>query len=131
MVFVSSNLNVTLTCPNCRKSRRQNVSNFFNPETPVKIKCKCSCQHSFSVKLERRHPIRKVKFVPGNINQNRRVIKKKKSYHAAFLIPIFFLIITMLTLTISIILDNGEPKTDYFSIINHGNEIKSIYDNSE
>ena len=132
-------LKATLTCPNCGKSKQQDVSNFFNPETPVRIKSKCCCQYSFSVRLERRRAIKKVELIPGSINQYKCAIKRRKN-HTAVLIAIFFLIIAILTATFYLILDNSEPskllletshREEIKSVYNNGKEIKFINDSSE
>ena len=66
-VLVTSNLMATFSCPNCNKSRQQDISKFIEHETQVKLKCKCSCQHTFSVILERRRSVRKEKFFHGHM----------------------------------------------------------------
>ncbi|MCP3874269.1 MAG: PilZ domain-containing protein [Desulfobacteraceae bacterium] len=66
-VFITSNLMATFTCPECGKSKREDVSKFIGHETQVKLKYKCDCQHSFSAILERRRSKRKRVRLKGHI----------------------------------------------------------------
>jgi hypothetical protein len=132
-VFVCSNLKATLTCPNCGKFLRQNISRFFNPEKPVKIKCKCSCQHSFSVRLERKHSKKKEELVHGHIEQYRWITKKNRNYQDAFVLTMFSIMIVVLILTFSLFFYNDvssklSPKTDPSTIIQNGEKIIIRYD---
>ena len=66
-VFVTSDLTATISCPNCGKSKKQDVSKFIKDDAQVSLKCKCKCNHAFSLILDRRRSIRKDKFFDGNI----------------------------------------------------------------
>lgn len=65
--FVSPDLKTTLTCPQCSKTKRADVSKFMLRETQVKLKCRCACGHQFSAVLERRRSIRKEVSFPGRL----------------------------------------------------------------
>ncbi len=69
-VYVSSNFMITFICPECGASKSKDVSRFIKHETQVKLKYKCTCQHSFSLILERRRAIRKKVRLIGNIHYN-------------------------------------------------------------
>lgn len=68
-IFVTSNSMATISCPECGKTMRKNVSKFMNHKAQIRLKCKCSCQHSFPVILERRLSIRKDVNLWGHIIQ--------------------------------------------------------------
>ncbi len=66
-VFVTSELTATISCPNCGKSKIQDVSKFIKNAAQVNLKCKCKCSHAFSVILDRRRSTRKDKYFDGKI----------------------------------------------------------------
>ncbi len=69
--FITKRGKANFSCPECNKTRQMNVSQFKDIEKEVKLKCKCSCGHTFSVILERRQYIRKA------VNLNGELIVKK------------------------------------------------------
>jgi hypothetical protein len=50
---------VSLTCPNCKKSFRKNLSNYKSSNRQINLKCHCLCGCSFSAILDRRKHLRK------------------------------------------------------------------------
>jgi len=66
-VFVTSDLTATISCPNCGKSKTQDVSKFIKDDAQVNLKCNCKCNHAFPLILDRRRSIRKDKLFDGKI----------------------------------------------------------------
>lgn len=59
-VYMTAQNKAGFTCPKCNKVRVMDVSQFKDVNKPViKVKCKCTCGHKYSVLLERRREIRK------------------------------------------------------------------------
>jgi hypothetical protein len=46
-------------CPNCEKSHTADVSKYKDIKTPIRLKAKCGCGHSFAVIIDKRDRIRK------------------------------------------------------------------------
>jgi len=58
-VFMNKENKATFTCPKCKNARVKDVSQYKDIDRAVKVKCKCSCGHVYTVLLERRKHIRK------------------------------------------------------------------------
>ena len=64
--FMTEKNTAAFTCPKCNKVRIMDVSQFKDiNKASIKVKCKCTCGHKYSVILERRKEIRKEVNFPG------------------------------------------------------------------
>ncbi|MCP3871538.1 MAG: PilZ domain-containing protein [Desulfobacteraceae bacterium] len=66
-IFISKTGKANFVCPECGKAQQMDVSKFAKAAKEVKLKCKCTCQHVFSVILERRMSQRKTVDFSGNL----------------------------------------------------------------
>ncbi len=64
-IFVNSDLQAMIPCPECKNAYRKDVSKFIGHHKEVKLKYTCQCKHKFTVLLERRRFIRKDKELNG------------------------------------------------------------------
>ncbi|MCP4370824.1 MAG: PilZ domain-containing protein [Deltaproteobacteria bacterium] len=64
-IFVTEDNMAVFECPQCKKTRREDVSRFKDTRQAAKIRAKCSCGHLFKVILERRRSFRKKVNFPG------------------------------------------------------------------
>ncbi|MCP4109153.1 MAG: PilZ domain-containing protein, partial [Desulfobacteraceae bacterium] len=55
----------TFVCPECQKTILKDVSKYKHINKAVRVKCRCSCGHHYSVLLERRKFYRKEANLPG------------------------------------------------------------------
>ena len=67
-VFVNAENMATFTCPQCKKTRIRDVSEYAVMEKAVRIKYKCSCGHAHIVLLERRQHYRKETELSGQFS---------------------------------------------------------------
>jgi hypothetical protein len=66
-IFVTSNLQASVSCPECGNKSLMDVSKFVEHKAEVRLKYKCKCKHSFTVLLERRNFVRKKKNLKGHL----------------------------------------------------------------
>ena len=64
-VFMNEKNIATFVCPKCQKIKTADVSEYKDIDRAVRVKCRCSCRHSYSVLLERRKYYRKMTDLPG------------------------------------------------------------------
>ena len=64
-IFVNDNNIAVFICPECKKSRKIDVSKYKNLDKASKIKCKCPCGNSYYAILEKRKFYRKKTNLPG------------------------------------------------------------------
>ena len=64
-IFLSDSKTVTITCPQCGKSKTADASPYFAIDKPVQLKINCTCGHRYPVFLERRKHYRKVVHLRG------------------------------------------------------------------
>ncbi|ACN14317.1 hypothetical protein HRM2_12050 [Desulforapulum autotrophicum HRM2] len=69
-VFMDKNKMATFSCPECKKIRQMDVSQFYNIVKEVKLKYTCTCKHKISVILERRQFFREKVYLEGCILKN-------------------------------------------------------------
>lgn len=72
-VFASQDLKADLTCPECGKSRQNDISKFQNLPGKITLKCSCSCGHTFHIQLERRSHTRRPVLLQGTLTHGRQV----------------------------------------------------------
>lgn len=58
-VFMTSDNMATFVCPKCEKAKTVDVSQYKNINKAVRVKCRCTCRHTYTVLLERRKHFRK------------------------------------------------------------------------
>jgi hypothetical protein len=63
---------ISLTCPNCKKSFRKNLSNYKISNRQINLRCNCPCGNSFSVILDRRRHLRKKTHLTGAYIHDKR-----------------------------------------------------------
>ncbi|MEJ2097767.1 MAG: PilZ domain-containing protein [Deltaproteobacteria bacterium] len=73
----ASNL-VTLICPECKKAKTADVSQFINKSRTVKIKSTCTCGHQWVSILEKRRQYRKSVNLAGTFDliRNEKVVDR-------------------------------------------------------
>ena len=76
-IFVNSELQATIPCPECGNSYHKDVSKFIRHHKEVKLRYTCRCKHQFSVLLERRRFIRKDKEMNGHVIEGEKRIPLK------------------------------------------------------
>lgn len=64
-VYINKDNAATFVCPKCQRSKTVDVSHYIKVPRPVKVKCRCSCGHAYTVLLERRRHYRKAASLPG------------------------------------------------------------------
>jgi hypothetical protein len=64
-VFISDNDTAVITCPECRKAKLTDVSQYIGMDRAARIKFTCKCGHTYGVLLERRKYYRKETNFPG------------------------------------------------------------------
>lgn len=64
-VFINSENMATFVCPECQKTIIKDVAKYKDINRAVRVKCRCSCGHHYSVLLERRRFYRKEANLPG------------------------------------------------------------------
>ncbi len=64
-IFITADLYANISCDQCGKIYRKDVSGFIGHKHSVKLKYTCKCGHSASVILERRRYIRKPRGFKG------------------------------------------------------------------
>ena len=67
-ILVKDPKNTHITCQNCKKVHRHDVTQFMGVDTHVKIRCRCTCGHTFYVVLERRLYARKPVSLPAKLH---------------------------------------------------------------
>lgn len=72
--FVTRSGKANITCPECNKVRQMNVSRFRKMNKEIRLKCTCTCNHVFTIVLERRQHIRIEVDLKGNLNYNNQKI---------------------------------------------------------
>lgn len=65
-VFINNSGMATFVCPKCQKTKITNVARYQKTEKAVKVNCRCSCGHQYSVLLERRKFYRRTTDLPGS-----------------------------------------------------------------
>lgn len=58
-IFLNDDGGASFVCPQCGRSSKRDVSKYLNIDSPLKLKCRCKCGHSYGVQLERRKYVRK------------------------------------------------------------------------
>ncbi len=58
-VFVSAESTATFVCPQCSRSRTQDVSSYLEANHEIKAKIRCKCGHRFETMVDRRKYYRK------------------------------------------------------------------------
>lgn len=66
-VYMDSENEGEITCPNCEKKKVINVTNYRIVKKPIKVKCRCG--YSFSIILEHRRYDRRNVTIPGKLFQ--------------------------------------------------------------
>src|SRR5262245_21014192 len=63
-VYLDKKSECTITCPNCKKSRRRNFARYTSLLTVLKVKCDCGC--AFGIIIDQRKYYRKNTKFNGN-----------------------------------------------------------------
>ena len=65
-VFMNSENIATFVCPECQRIKNADVSKYKEINKAVRVKCRCSCGHTYTVLLERRRFYRKEARLSGS-----------------------------------------------------------------